>query len=134
MNNSKVNHKTPFTSSVLLDNRIEPKNYPSLPEKNREMEIRTSYTNFIQETYQDFFGSPYNYSYIDFIHETFKTKGPNIGRNTVSQGKEILFFQFMNLSRSKFFMISSLNSVYRKNLIRQFESKHFIDNLLSLRF
>ena len=24
MNNSKVNHETPLTSSVLLDNRIEP--------------------------------------------------------------------------------------------------------------
>ena len=103
MNNSKVNLKIPFTSSVLLDNRIEPKNYPSIPEKNREMEIRTSYTNFIQETYQDFFGSPYNYSYIDFIHETFKTKGPNIGRNTVSQGKEILFFSIHEFFKIEIF-------------------------------
>ena len=77
------------------------------------MEIRTGLTNFIQETYQDFFGSPYNYSYIDFIHETFKTKGPNIGRNTVSQGKEILF-SIINFSRLKHFMISSFNQYIEK--------------------
>ena len=81
------------------------------------MEIRAGYTNFIQDTYQDFFGRPYNYSYIDFIHETFKTKGPNIGRNTVSQGKEIQYFKYLsiiNFSKSKYFMISSFNQNIEK--------------------